>query len=229
MRVIDPINNSSAERIFNSRQLTEDSVTRRKNAENRSVSFNNSASFSRDRVTVSNNLRIEFEQLRQTSKSLYDQVRQQLNEYFGIELQPRGDEADSATPPEDATAQELLEYFSPANTASRIAEFSLGFFDAFKGNNPNLSEEEQVEQFAGLISGAIQRGFDDAEQVLGDLVEMEDIGENIKRTYELVMEEIEHFRKEHFDQFESESNDETVDPQSELNENVDTDLDEQDS
>ena len=58
---------------------------------------------------------------------------------------------------------------SPEATAGRIADFALGFFDQFRANNPELSDDEAKSAFVELIGGAIQQGIDEARDILSAL------------------------------------------------------------
>ena len=83
---------------------------------------------------------------------------------------------------------------SPEATADRIVSLSTAFFDAYKGQNPNLSEEEALTKFIDVISGGIDTGFGEARDILSGLSVLEgDIASNIDSTYDLVQEKLQAF------------------------------------
>ena len=83
---------------------------------------------------------------------------------------------------------------SPEATADRIVSLSTAFFDAYKGQNPNLSEEEALTKFIDVISGGIDTGFGEARDILSSLSVLEgDIASNIDSTYDLVQEKLQAF------------------------------------
>ena len=83
---------------------------------------------------------------------------------------------------------------SPEATADRIVSLSTAFFDAYKGQNPNLSEEEALTKFIDVISGGIDTGFGEARDILSGLSVLEgDIATNIDSTYDLVQEKLQAF------------------------------------
>ena len=63
----------------------------------------------------------------------------------------------------------LKEYFSPEATADRILDFSLGFFGNSKQYKEDGNTEESRQNFADVIGAAIQKGFDQALGILGNL------------------------------------------------------------
>lgn len=158
-----------------------------------------------DSLRLSFDLKGDLTALREATQAVFQEMRGQLERYYGL----RGEnvenaEKDGFTPPVDSTAQQLLEFFSPANTAKRIVAFGTNFFPAFQQNNRGLSGEEQVNQFSSLITQAIQKGFDQAEKILGGFDNLGETGKLIKKTYEMVLEGIEEFRREHFNKLDLE-------------------------
>lgn len=190
--LIDPISSSSVQRA---QPLRADELIK-KPAKSSSLDSSTRGE-SRDQVQISFNLQGDLDALRQSVAAVQSEVKAQLQRRFGAEgeLSP---EAKRFAVPEDASANQLLEFFSPENTSERIVGFATGYFSNFAQNNPDLSEEEQVDEFSNLISGAIEQGFEEAREVLGDLSGFETISKNIEKTYNLVVEKIEEFRRENF-------------------------------
>lgn len=59
--------------------------------------------------------------------------------------------------------------FSPEATAKRIASFATGLLGVFRQQNPNLSETEVVDKFEETIRGAVDKGYQEAQQMLGTM------------------------------------------------------------
>ncbi|MEI6894207.1 MAG: DUF5610 domain-containing protein [Colwellia sp.] len=94
---------------------------------------------------------------------------------------------------------------SPEATADRIVSFSTQFFDSYRSQNPEMSDEESLTSFIDIISSGIDQGFDEAKDILESLSVLEgDISSNIDKTYELVQLGLQSF----MDSF-SESDDES--------------------
>jgi len=84
---------------------------------------------------------------------------------------------------------------SPEATAERIVSLSTAFFDAFRQQNPDLGEEEALDQFMSTIGSGIEQGFAEAREILDGLQVLEgDIAANIDATYDLVQQGLENFR-----------------------------------
>ncbi len=152
-----------------------------------------------DRVSVSFNLS-DLQGLSQSVSVMQAQVREQLEVRFGIRKANEETEGktDEFQPPENASANDILDFYSPQNTAERIVGFATSFFDVYAANHSESTDEENINGFSNLIGNAIKKGFEEAEKILGDFEELENIGENIKETYNLVMKGLKEFRLEHF-------------------------------
>lgn len=195
--MIDPINSLPLQR-----PTTTNSDSTDRSRKGKGISIDSTSSDARlqsvkDSVSFSFNLRGDLTALRDAVATVFEQVKQQLQTVYGMR---GGDpEADPSKylPPENASAQELADFFSPENTANRILKFTTGFFNLYKANHTNSSEEENINKFSTLIGDAIKKGFKEAEKILGSYDELGQIGENIKRTYSLVMKELEDFRLTH--------------------------------
>lgn len=76
---------------------------------------------------------------------------------------------------------------SPKATADRILSGATSFFNAYKEQNSELSEEEALTQFMGVIRSGIDSGFGQARDVLESLSVLEDeIASDIDTTYDTV-------------------------------------------
>jgi hypothetical protein len=76
---------------------------------------------------------------------------------------------------------------SPEATAERIVKGATGFFLAFKDQHSELSEEESLNKFMSVIGGGIDKGFEEARDILESLSVLEgEVKGNIDLTYEFV-------------------------------------------
>lgn len=148
----------------------------------------------KDVIALTRGFGNDLETARKTVTNLFDRVREQITDTFGI----RGAEKDDAAqflPPEDATGKEILAFFSPENTAQRIVSFATGFVGSYLQNHGGEASEENVSEFAALITGAIKEGFANAKEVLGNPDQKSEIGSNIEKTFQLVLQGIEEFQE----------------------------------
>ncbi|MBN1127354.1 MAG: DUF5610 domain-containing protein [Chitinispirillaceae bacterium] len=89
---------------------------------------------------------------------------------------------------QETEAQKKLnipEYWNAENTSQRIVDFALQFFDAFSGAG---------EDFLQIIKDAIDKGFAEARDLLGDVPGP--VSSLINDTYELVMQKLDNWAKE---------------------------------
>ncbi len=83
---------------------------------------------------------------------------------------------------------------SPEATAQRIVDLSTGFFEAYKAQHPGEDEAVLLERFMEIIGGGIDKGFEEARDILDGLQVLEgDIAANIDKTYELVQQGLQEF------------------------------------
>ncbi len=84
---------------------------------------------------------------------------------------------------------------SPKATADRIVGLSTGFFEQYKANHADMSVEDALNSFVGLIGGGIDKGFGEARDILSGLnvLDQGNIGGNIDETYKLVQEGLKSF------------------------------------
>ena len=92
----------------------------------------------------------------------------------------------------------LKDFFSPESTAGRILDFALGFFPASEAYETGGDTEEARSQFADFIGGAIQKGFDEALGILGELPG--NVQEDIDKTHDIVFSGLDDFVNEGLDQ-----------------------------
>jgi len=81
-------------------------------------------------------------------------------------------------------------------TAERIVAFATGFYSRYKELNPDKSEEENLTSFLKIIGGGIDKGFNDAKDILKGLKVYEgEIESGVDKTYGLVMQGLSSFRE----------------------------------
>ncbi|MCD6288000.1 MAG: DUF5610 domain-containing protein [Candidatus Hydrogenedentes bacterium] len=59
-------------------------------------------------------------------------------------------------------------------TASRIFDFAMGFFDAYREKHPELDDDEAKQKFVDLVGGAIQQGIQEARDILSGIAPISD-------------------------------------------------------
>lgn len=124
-------------------------------------------------------------------KILFQETIDKINDVLAPEL---GRDAISA---EKLAEQGGMDYWSPENTANRIVQGTVGFFEAYKTANPELEGEALLDKFLGVIGGGIEDGFKDATNILeGFGVYKGSIKENAEKTYELVQQGLQAFREQ---------------------------------
>ncbi|CAM3652480.1 DUF5610 domain-containing protein [Rheinheimera salexigens] len=85
---------------------------------------------------------------------------------------------------------------SPEATADRIVSFATAFYGKYKEQNPDKSEQENLDSFLKVIGGGIEKGFADAKDILKSLQVYEgEVESGVDKTYGLVMKGIANFRE----------------------------------
>lgn len=87
--------------------------------------------------------------------------------------------------------QWLTDFFGPQKTADRILDFSLSWFENSKFFKEGGDTEESRAAFAEYIGAAIQKGFDQAQGLLGKLPD--DIQGGIDTTHDIVWKGLDDF------------------------------------
>ncbi len=112
---------------------------------------------------------------------------------------PAGQNQDSST---EATAETGLnktynnEDTSPQATADRIVGFATNFYQAFREQNPELNDEDGLEQFMQEIGKGIDQGFADARDILTGLKKLEGkVATDIDETYSLIQQGLQEFKE----------------------------------
>lgn len=86
---------------------------------------------------------------------------------------------------------------SPQATADRIVSFATKFYSRYKEMNPGETEEETLNNFLNVIKGGIDKGFEDAKNILQGLQVLEGkVKDDIEKTYSLIEEGLDGFREQ---------------------------------
>jgi len=105
----------------------------------------------------------------------------------GNETAPVAESAADA-PVEETAEQDMLaslqDYFSPENTAQRILDIATSFFGISEIAKAEGDTEAARQKFSDFIGSAIDEGFRQARDILGDLPE--NVSTGIEKTHSLV-------------------------------------------
>ncbi len=117
---------------------------------------------------------------------VYKAAIEQLNEILEMEL-GTGSIENAASSGMD---------FSPEAVSERIVGFATGFLSNFQENHPDQAPVEQLSDFMSLIRGAIDKGFEEARDILGGLSVLSgEIETNVDRTYDLIQNKLDAFER----------------------------------
>lgn len=85
---------------------------------------------------------------------------------------------------------------SPQATADRIVAFATNFYQQFREQNKDLSEEDALGQFMEKIGGGIDQGFAEAREVLDGMGQLQGkVKEDIDSTYTLIQQGLTSFKE----------------------------------
>lgn len=117
---------------------------------------------------------------------LYSEIMGKINSELGTK--------DAVTA--EKMAGQADDYWSPENTAGRIVDGALGFFEIFKKQNTKMPEAEQVEKFLTIITKSIDKGFGEAVKVLDGLKVFDgSIKNNAEATRSIITDKLDAFRQ----------------------------------
>ncbi len=139
-------------------------------------------------ISVSGKANQDTEGMRELVRAVGDQLlRQQhriIRELFGEG--EKTEDANAEKVEESGELQGLPEYWNAENTSQRIVDFAVSFFDLFEG---------APEEYLSKIKGAIEEGFSQAREMMGEMPEA--VGKLTNDTYELVMQKLDAWAAEH--------------------------------
>lgn len=117
---------------------------------------------------------------------LYSEIMDKINAELGSEHAVTAEKMAS-------TADD---HWSPENTAGRIVEGALGFFETFKKQNAKMPEAELVEKFLSIITKSIDKGYGEAVKVLDSLKVFDgSIKDNAEATRGIIEDKLAAFRE----------------------------------
>ncbi len=86
--------------------------------------------------------------------------------------------------------------FSPEAVADRIVGFATSFFSLYQQNHQDTPLEQQLNDFVDLVGGGVDKGFGEAKDILDGLgVFKDDVEDNANKTYDLIFEGFDKFKK----------------------------------
>lgn len=122
------------------------------------------------------NLNVSIGAGNKSQQLLYRSAIDRINELLAPEFGP--DALQAAAAKQDNSAEA---------TAERILSLSLGFYDAYAQQHPEMNEEERATSFVELVRGGFEQGFNEAKDILDGLKVLGgDIASGIQQTFELV-------------------------------------------
>jgi hypothetical protein len=114
-------------------------------------------------------------------------------------VEKRLTEDESVKPSEKPTASNpynQAEDTSPQATADRIVAFATNFYEKYREQNQDLTEEQAMDDFLAKIGGGIDQGFADAKDILKGLQQLEGkVASDIDETYTLIQQGLQSFRE----------------------------------
>ncbi|MGO4999128.1 DUF5610 domain-containing protein [Oceanisphaera sp. W20_SRM_FM3] len=117
---------------------------------------------------------------------LYSEIMDKINAELG---------ADHAVTAEKMAGQ-ADDHWSAENTAGRIVDGALGFFETFQKQNTKMPEAEQVEKFLSIITKSIDKGYGEAVKVLDGLKVFDgSIKDNAEATRSIIEDKLAAFRE----------------------------------
>jgi len=115
-------------------------------------------------------------------KKEYEDMRTQILKEFFKKTDGKTDESGDVKETSDLA---IPEYWNAENTSQRIVDFALQFYDAFQGAG---------QDFLQMIKDAIDKGFKEANDLLGDLPDP--ISQLVSDTHDLVMQKLDKWAEE---------------------------------
>jgi hypothetical protein len=112
-------------------------------------------------------------------KEQYKSMKEALIKAFIESQGGTFDDTTAATQTDKTQATAVPEYWNAENTSQRIVDFATQFLDAFKGSS---------EEFLATIKDAIDAGFKQAKDLLGDLPDS--VNTLVSDTHDLVMQKL---------------------------------------
>lgn len=104
--------------------------------------------------------------------------------------------ASDVKPPVGSNPYGQTEDTSPQATADRIVAFATNFYQQYREQNKDLSDEDAMTKFMEKIGGGIDQGFTEARDVLDGMGQLQGkVKDDIDSTYELIQKGLQSFRE----------------------------------
>ena len=113
-------------------------------------------------------------------------VSAEYSEYFRASMSYQSTQAQAPAPTQPAP--EAANPFGPEATAGRITDFALSFFPMFAKEHGDMSYEDQLRAFRDMVEGAIDEGFAQAMDILGELPD--EVTTQIEQTRSLISQKL---------------------------------------
>ncbi|WP_337878928.1 DUF5610 domain-containing protein [Rheinheimera sp.] len=115
-------------------------------------------------------------------KTALEGINRELEEEFGPNAAEKIKQSDVDT--------------SPEATADRIVSFATAFYQKYKEQTPDMTEEERLDKFLSIVGGGVDTGFADAREILDGLgVLSGKVADDIDKTYGLIQDGFARFRE----------------------------------
>jgi len=194
---IQPTVNSAASR-YQANSPTESSTTTINNQTTKPSASELSAENRRqlNQTILDNQLSLSLQSDNKAMNLLYRAISDAVEKRLASQAPQSADDGTEATAETGLNKTYSNEDTSPQATADRIVGFATNFYQAFREQNPELNDEDGLEQFMQEIGKGIDQGFADARDILSGLKKLEGkVADDIDETYSLIQQGLQDFRE----------------------------------
>ena len=194
---IQPTVNSAASR-YQANSPTESSTTSINNQATKPSASELSAENRRqlNQTILDNQLSLSLQSDNKAMNLLYRAISDAVEKRMAAQAPQDQDNNTEATAETGLNKTYSNEDTSPQATADRIVSFATNFYQAFREQNPELNDEDGLEQFMQDIGKGIDQGFADARDILTGLKKLEGkVADDIDETYNLIQQGLQDFRE----------------------------------
>jgi hypothetical protein len=194
---IQPTVNSAASR-YQANSPTESSNTTVNNQTMKPSASELSAENRRqlNQTILDNQLSLSLQSDNNAMNLLYRAISDAVEKRLASQAPQSADDGTEATTETGLNKTYSNEDTSPQATADRIVGFATNFYQAFREQNPELNDEDGLEQFMQEIGKGIDQGFADARDILTGLKKLEGkVASDIDETYSLIQQGLQDFRE----------------------------------
>ena len=194
---IQPTVNSAASR-YQANSPTESSTTTINNQTTKPSASELSAENRRqlNQTILDNQLSLSLQSDNKAMNLLYRAISDAVEKRLAGQAPQKADDGTEATAETGLNKTYSNEDTSPQATADRIVGFATNFYQAFREQNPELNDEDGLEQFMQEIGKGIDQGFADARDILTGLKKLEGkVADDIDETYGLIQKGLQDFRE----------------------------------